>query len=237
MVRKLDPPTRPLPKAPFLWWWKPNPNAPRWRWCRVYHQSMHAPDGATFRPNGPRARLDHHHPADPPADDPTGRRILYVGDDLATSASEVFGEAGVAQICPRYRVSILAPKRSLAMLDLARKGAALAIGALPSLADGSEPRPLTQEWARAIYEDKPAGPEATGVRYRTGYNFGYSLALWDCEDGIEIVRDSRGTLQDKALNDRGVLLRLQVQMRKRLISVTTVPEDDCEQCQKVLGRR
>jgi hypothetical protein len=28
-----------------------------------------------------------------------------------------------------------------------------------------------------------------------------------------------------------------VQMRKRLISVTTVSEDDCEQCQKLLGRR
>ena len=57
------------------------------------------------------------------------------------------------------------------------------------------------------------------------------------EHGVEIVRDSRGTLQDKALNERGVLLRLQVQMRKRLISVTTVSEDDCEQCQKVLGLR
>jgi hypothetical protein len=74
------------------------------------------------------------------------------------------------------------------------------------------------------------------VRYRTGYNFGYSLALWDCEDGVEIVRDSRETLQDKALNERGVLLRMQVQMRKRLISVATVSEDDCEQCHKVLGR-
>jgi hypothetical protein len=61
--------------------------------------------------------------------------------------------------------------------------------------------------------------------------------LWDCEDDVEIVRDARGTLQDKALNERGVLLRLQVQMRKRLISVTTVAEADCEQCQKVLGRR
>ena len=36
----------------------------------------------------------------------TGRRILYVGEDLATSACEVFGDAGIAAICPNYRVAI-----------------------------------------------------------------------------------------------------------------------------------
>jgi hypothetical protein len=39
----------------------------------------------------------------------TTRRILYVGEDLATSASEVFGESGTAQICPRYRTSRCCP--------------------------------------------------------------------------------------------------------------------------------
>ena len=118
------------------------------------------------------------------------------------------------------------------MFDLAKRGAALAVGALPSLADGSEARQLTQEWARAINEDRPAGPEVTGVRYRTGYNFGYSLALWDCDDGVEIVRDARGRRQDMALDDPRVLLRLQVQMRRRLINVTTVSAADCEECKK-----
>lgn len=232
MVKKLDHPTSPLPKAAYLWWWKPRPEATRWRWCRVYHQSKHAPDGATFRGYGPLARLDHHHLANPPEVDPSGRRILYVGEDLATSASEVFGESGEAQVCPRYRVSILVPTRRLAMFDLARKGAALAIGALPSLADGSEPRPLTQEWARAIYDDQPAGSEVTGIRYRSGYNFGNSLALWDCDDSVEIVRDARGRLQDLALTDSRVLRRFQVQMRKRLIKVTTVSSGDCTECKK-----
>ena len=77
----------------------------------------------------------------------------------------------------------------------------MAIGALPLLADGSEPRPLTQEWARAIYDDRPAGSEVTGIRYRSGYNFGYSLALWDCDGGVEIVRDAQGRLQEMALTD------------------------------------
>ena len=84
--------TRPLPKASYHWSWEPRPEATRWQWCRVYHQSTHAPDGATFRGYGPKARLDHHHPAVPPIVDPSGRRILYVGVDLATSACEVFGE-------------------------------------------------------------------------------------------------------------------------------------------------
>ena len=118
------------------------------------------------------------------------------------------------------------------MFDLTRKGSALAIGALPSLADGSEARPLTQEWARAIYEDQPAGPAVTGVRYRTGYNFGFSLALWDCDDGVEIIRDARGRLQDLALVDPRVLGRLQEQLEDRLIDVTTVSSSDCAECQK-----
>ena len=69
-----------------------------------------------------------------------------------------------------------------------------------------------------------------GVRYRTAYNFGYSLALWDCDDSVEIVRDAAGRIQDLPLNDVRMLGRLQVQMRKRRIDVTTVPEDECVLC-------
>lgn len=204
----------------------------RWRWCRVYHQSSHTPDGVTFRHDGPLNRFDHHRDAVPPMIDESGRRILYVGEDLATSASEVFGEAGIAAICPRYRVSIVAPIRPLALFDLARRGAALAIGALPALADGSEARSLTQQWARGIFEDRPAGQDVCGVRYRTAYNFGYSLALWDCDDSVEIVRDAADRIQDLPLNDVRVLGRLQVQMRKRRIDVTTVSEDECVLCRE-----
>jgi RES domain len=114
----------------------------------------------TFRRYGPKARFDHQHPADPPVEDPTGRRVLYVGEDLATSACEVFGDAGIAAICPFYRVAIIAPTTTLAMFNLVAKGAAMAIGALPALGDGNEPRSLTQQWVRAIYEDKPAAPKS-----------------------------------------------------------------------------
>ncbi|MGC2714942.1 MAG: hypothetical protein WA366_16315, partial [Pseudolabrys sp.] len=73
-------------------------------------------------------------------------------EDLATSACEVFGDAGIAAICPNYRVAIIAPTTKLVMYDLAAEGAAMAIGALPALSDGNEARRLTQQWARAIYE-------------------------------------------------------------------------------------
>ncbi|MGY4709196.1 RES family NAD+ phosphorylase [Mycolicibacterium sp. CBM1] len=186
----------------------------------------------TFRRYGPLYRLDHHHQADPPADDPTGRRVLYVGQDLATSACEVFGEAGVAAICPRYRVAVLAPTSALALFDLTAPGAALAIGALPSLATGNEPRSLTQQWARAIFEDQPSGPQVCGVRYRTAYNFGYAAALWDCDDRVDAVRDNFGAVQDFALGDPRVLLRLQVALRERRIAVTTIPAGQCPACQR-----
>jgi hypothetical protein len=106
----------------------------------------------------------------------------------------------------------------------------MAIGALPALADGNEPRSLTQQWARAIFEDGPAGTDVCGVRYRTAYNFGYSLALWDCDDRVEIARDNARRIQDFALDHPSMLRRLQVEMRKRRISVTTVSQSDCTLC-------
>lgn len=202
------------------------------QWCRVYHQDKHAVDGATFRRYDPQARFDHHMPADPPVVDATGRRILYVGEDLATSACEVFGAAGVAAICPSYRVSIIAPTTTLAMYDLDAKGAAMAIGALPSLGNGNEPRLLTQQWARAIYEEKPAGSAVTGIHYRSAYNSGESLALWDCDAEIEIVCDHAGRSQDFALGDPALLTRLQVALKWPRINVTTVASRDCAKCQK-----
>lgn len=71
-----------------------------------------------------------------------------------------------------------------------------------------------------------------GVRYRTAYNFGTSLALWDCDDSVELVCDSAGRQQDYALDHPGIFGRFQVDMRKRRISVTTLPESDCALCQR-----
>ena len=108
----------------------------------------------------------------------------------------------------------------------------MAIGALPALSDGNEARSLTQQWAPAIYEDQPARPETTGIHYRSGYNSGESLALWDCDADVEVVHDDAGHLQDMPLADPRILLRLEVELRWRQITVTTVPSSDCNECKK-----
>ena len=69
-------------------------------------------------------------------------------------------------------------------------------------------------------------------RLRSGYNSGESLALWDCDADVEVVHDDAGHLQDMALADPRILLRLGVELRWRQITVTTVPSSDCNECKK-----
>jgi hypothetical protein len=99
LVRPLAPPVPLLSSGGKSYFWVRGSR--RWRWCRVYHREARTPRGDTARTFGPLARFDPHTP-DPahPAVDPAGRSVLYVGDGLATSACEVFGETGEALICP-----------------------------------------------------------------------------------------------------------------------------------------
>ena len=63
-------------------------------------------------------------------------------------------------------------------------------------------------------------------------NSGESLALWACDADVEVVHDDAGHLQDMALADPRILLRLEVELRWRQITVTTVPSSDCNECKK-----
>ena len=228
MVRPLAPPVRPLSSGGKSYYW--SRGSRRWQWCRVYHRETRTPRGDTARTFGPLARFDPHTP-DPghPSVDPTGRSVLYVGDGLATSACEVFGEAGEALICPSWRVALLEPVTRQRLLDLVRPGSAMAIGALPTLGDGALPRSLTQEWARAIYEDHPLGAPAAGIRYRSAYNAGIALALWDNTGKILVLGDN-GTDADVPLNHPGMLIRLKTLLMERQIVIRTIPRADCPRC-------
>lgn len=128
--------------------------------------------------------------------------------DLATSACEVFGEAGVAALCPHWRITQVRPVRDIVTYDLTTPGAALAIGALPALAAGNEHRGLTQQWARAIYEDQPAATKVDGIRYRTAYNDDHALALWDCDNAITVAHDRTGQPLDLPLTHPHIQPRL-----------------------------
>ena len=233
-MRPLPGPTRPLPTGGTTWAWRwQTPTAGRpWSWCRVYHRdAAQTPTGDTPRGYGPLARFDPHtRPPDAPGVDPTGRSVLYVGADLATAASEVFGVAGEALLCDRWRVCLLRPTRRLVLFDLTAPGAAMAIGALPSLADGFHPRALTQRWARAIYEDNPTGFHVDGIRYRSAYNSGLALALWDSRGHLAVPADSAGRAQDFALTHPAVLNRLTTAMTDRRITVTIAAAGRCPRC-------
>ncbi|MDV8015712.1 RES family NAD+ phosphorylase [Rhodococcus sp. IEGM 1241] len=230
MAKPLEGPGRPLPAADHRWAWTPADGAAA-PWYRIYHRDRFAPDGATFRRFGPLARFDHHTPPfAAPTMDPDGRAVIYLAVDLATSACEVFGEAGVAPLCSNWRVARLRPLREITTYDLDRPGAAMAIGALPALASGNENRDLTQKWARAICEDQPAAGKVEGIHYRSAYRGGRALALWDCLGEVEVATDKRGISLDLPLDHgRGRRLLLKA-LAGTGIPVTPVPDADCVKC-------
>lgn len=134
--------------------------------------------------------------------------MLYVAANLVTAVGEVFGDLSAAEVCSNYRIALLRPTAPIDVLDIRGQGAAMAIGALPSLATGDYPRARTQEWARAIYEDQPAARKIHGIYYNAAHTNGPALALWDTDDQVEVVRDRADAEQDLALGDPRVWPRV-----------------------------
>ncbi len=124
-----------------------------------------------------------------------------------------------------------APDAAADLFDLASTGSAMAIGGLPSLGDGAWPRALTQAWARAVYEDAPTGRHVDGIRYRSAYNAGLALALWDSAATVVVAADTAGVEQDFALSHPEMLARLHAAMAPRHIVISLVDSADCPTCQ------
>jgi hypothetical protein len=167
---------------------------------------------------------------------------LYVGVNLVTSMCEVFGETREALFCPRWRVAILQPTDAagIDVFDLTIPGSAMAIGALPALADGALPRALTQQWARAVYEQQPTYPptHAAGIRYRSAYNGDLALAIWDTAGGAAITTVSAaGVAEDLPLNDPRIQFRVQTQLLKRRIDMRVIDSSACSFCDRDPFRR
>lgn len=237
MVNALPEPVRPLIGGlGWYWSWRsPSPAIP-WTWCRIYHRTSvysdgaeHRINGATHRGFGPLHRLDPHIPADDGSSRacPDGRTVLYVAGSLLVALGEVFGEAGVVELCPELRVALLRPAAPIATLDLRGEGTAISIGALPSLATGDYPRRRTQQWARAIFEDQPVpDSKVSGVYYSAAYSNCEALALWNTDTQVEVVVGSDGGEQDFALAD--ISDRVAVESRRLRLAVEHVSR--CARC-------
>lgn len=232
MVADLGEPRRPL-RGGRIWTWRWADVAPRagWGWCRIYHRSTHTPDGVTHRAYGPLARLDHHTPPPhTPAICPDGRTVLYVAGNLATALGEVFGDLAEAAICPNHRVALVRPRDAVVTLDLRSEGAAMRIGALPSLATGAYARAHTQRWARAIYEDQPARRPVDGVYYHAAHSNGRALALWNTDAEVAAVTSAGGEVQDFALGDPRMWPRVVVAAES--LGMTAHRVENCPSCDR-----
>lgn len=69
-----------------------------------------------------------------------------------------------------------------------------------------------------------------GIRYRTAYDGGAALVLWDSERLVEVVTSSGGEVQDLALSDPRVLSRATAGLNRRRVVVRTCGPDECPRC-------
>lgn len=232
MVKPLGRPARPLPSRAFTWTWRYENADDSWQWCRIYHHGRHTKHGTDHRNFGPLARLDHHRPAQDgqPARDPV-RTVLYVADNLATALGEVFGDTGEVAACPNYRIAILKPTRRIRLVDLITPTAAMQIDALPSLATADHPRSLTQEWARAIWDDQPARQPVHGIRYNTAHTNGAALALWNTDQQVDVATGQNHQPQDYSLTEHtAIWTRVMTAATSIRLVPSQITPSECPNC-------
>jgi len=140
---------------------------------------------------------------------PDGRSILYVAKNLTTAIGEVFGDYSEAQVCPQFRVAIVRPRAPVAVLDLRGQGAAMRVGALPSLATGVR------------------GRRVNGIYYNAAHSNGPALALWNTDDDVEVVTH-KGLSQDFALADTVMWPRIAVKSAELGLRASLVTR--CTKC-------
>jgi hypothetical protein len=218
MAKSLERPERPLAGGRY-WDWKPETE-----FVRLYHRSSRCPDGGYKRTFGPLHRFDPHTP-EPPAEDPEGRSVAYLAGRVGTAGLEVYAYTGEALICPVLHLAIgsVATKARLQSLVGTH---AVSLGAYHYLGTSDLPRRTTQEWARAIYEDHPAGKTVSGVVYRAAHDGGRTVAIWDTAPDLVMHTD------EAFFDAMPLLLKFQTAMSYRRVTVRLVPQTSCPECLK-----
>jgi hypothetical protein len=146
--------------------------------------------------------------------------VTYVSPDLPTCGVEVFGDAMEALVCPHHYAALVEVAAEVSVQNIIGPHA-MALGAYHYLGSGNLERTLTHEWARAIAEDKPAGP-VSGILFEGGHDGGLCYVLWETAPPMNVVEDDplRG----------GHLKLFIVEMQYRSVPVTLVPETSCRTC-------
>lgn len=220
----LESPKRPLEGGNIVEW-EPG-DAARYR---LYHCDPQTPDALHRRRYGPLHRFDHHIPqaSGKPGECPSGRTVTYLGENRKTAGAEVFWDGGQsARVCPRHSLAQLRPLATIKLLDLTEDGTD-AIGALPVLCTGdSTDYNLTQEWARAIYEDLGVD----GICYPGAHQLGICTVLFERSASLEVVVDD-GVPVDLPLQEDGVWDRFRTEyMSSSRRRVVPIPSDGCPRC-------
>lgn len=154
--------------------------------ARIYHQDNYTPTATHRRVFGPLARFDPHHPKQGPAEDPDARTVSYLAENIETSVCEGVPRVPYPSLCPQWRLALLAPADVHVVLQDFVKESATSLGAPDDLGDGQWDYQDTQEWARGIYEYRPAGAAVAGIRYWSrrrrnldGSRLGVNCVIWD----------------------------------------------------------
>lgn len=207
-----------------------------WRWVRIYHHDTRNVDATVLRYRRVDGRFDPH---DPPAT----RGVLYAGDDVDTAICEALtagaGPSGRITVCENRRVAILQPAiEPVAVQDFVA-GSPTDLAAPDDLGDGPYDRADTQAWARAIHEDRPAGPQTAGVRYwsarhRTddGSRVAANTAIWDTAAPLRVRTPGRGIggRAEHQVTAGPMWLRVQAQLRAAGLRAVAIPAVECGQC-------
>jgi hypothetical protein len=216
-----DPPS-PLPEGE-TWDWTPG-GAALWR---AYHNDPWTPSATFRRTYGPVARFDHHL-CDPPAEDPSGRSVIYLARFRATALVESFRNREIGMVCPRWRIAQIRAEATVTLQDIT-EGRAMKIGALPELSTGSIDRATSQRWARAIH----ATGRVSGIIYAGAHDLGGAIVLWETAPSLVVVEDA-GVAQDFPLVRPGVWGRARSELHKAVgMHLRKIPSNECEKCLKL----
>ena len=184
---------------------------------------------------GPVARFDPHAcPPDSPAECPKGRSVLYLGDTFPTAVLEAFQdfkESGVG-ICPQWQGGWFVPGKPGVLTDLRRPQVRQIDQCPQDIGDGAYAREITQDWARAFYEDLQS-EIGMGVLYPSRQARplrGINRGIWDAFPGLKRFR-SNSNEQEFPLQHpdiwptvQSIIARSDVRWAWRILS------DDCFRC-------